>query len=142
VPVVSLQGQNTLNFKKFINCTFSQQLTNLNHLRIHVVIFNKQGIKLHYEFLLLTEFGFGKMIPVSATTCSAFIQPPTKLVHRALSLEISASNLKLTNSSCLLSGKNKYSSNPPPPPIKLQCVVLNSTQSQKYFLKTRCECVG
>jgi len=115
---VLLQGQNTRNFKKFINCTFSQEFTNLNHLKIHVVIFNKQGIKLHYEFLLLTEFGFGKMIPVFATTWSAFFQPPTKLVHRALSLEISVSNLKLTNSSYLLPGKNKYSSSPAPPPHK------------------------
>jgi len=79
------------------------------------VIFNKQGKKPHYEFLVLKEFGFGKMTPVFATTCSAFIQPPTKLVHRVLSLEIGVSNLKLTNSSYLLPGKNKYSSNSPPP---------------------------
>ena len=71
-----LSPENTLNFKKFINCTFSQELAKLNHLKIHVVIFNKQGIKPHYEFLLLTELGFGKMTPVFATTCSAFIHPP------------------------------------------------------------------
>jgi hypothetical protein len=97
---------------------FQSGVKNLDHLEIQVVIFNKQGIKLRYEFLLLTELGFGKMIPVFATTCSAFIQLPSKLVHRALSLEISMSNVKLTNSSYLLPGKNKYSSNPPPPPHK------------------------
>lgn len=137
-----LQGEYTLYFKKIHQMYFQSGVTNLHHLKIHVVIFNKRCIKLHYEFLLLTELESGKMIPVFATTCSAFIQPATKLVYRALSLEISVSNVKLTNSSYLLQGKNKYSSNPPPPPIKLQCVVLNLAQSQKYFVKTRCECVG
>jgi len=79
-------------------------VTNLDYLKIQVVIFNRQGTKLHYEFLLCSELWFGKMIFVFATTCSAFIQLPSKRVHRALSLEISVSNVKLTNSFYLLLG--------------------------------------